>query len=123
MTATVLKFDSNDLNKAPVQVESMLNERYRHACTIFNSALHDGRPLAIVAGGSGASKKAEIWDFTKEGTTWHQGIIIFTFIISFSKIYHPNNTGVSKVMIILPLECLSLQNIIIVAFGCCGSVG
>ena len=97
-TATVLKFDSNDLNKAPVQVESMLNERYRHACTIFNSALHDGRPLAIVAGdGSGwVSNKAEIWDFTKEGTSWQQGDIIFTFIISYFKIYHPNNTGVGS---------------------------
>ena len=87
-TATVLKFDSNDLNKAPVQVESMLNGRENHACTIFNSALHDGRPLAIVAGGwpvGSASKKAEIWDFTKEGTSWQQGNIIFIFIISFLK--------------------------------------
>ena len=78
-TATVLKFDSNDLNKAPVQVESMLNGRQRHACTIFNSALHDGRPLAIVAGGTDGStflKKAEIWDFTKEGTSWQQSNII-----------------------------------------------
>ena len=84
-TATVLKFDSNDLNKAPVQVESMLNERELHACTIFNSALHDGRPLAIVAGGypsGSASKKAEIWDFTKEGTSWQQSnIILLTYYL------------------------------------------
>ena len=85
-TATVLKFDSNDLNKAPVQVESMLNERYRHACTIFDSALHDGRAIAIVAGGccssTGAPKKAEIWDFTKEGTSWQQSnIILLTYYL------------------------------------------
>ena len=84
-TATVLKFDSNDLNKAPVQVESMLNGRYSHACTIFNSALHDDRAIAIVAGGYGPSsgtKKAEIWDFTKEGTSWQQSnIILLTYYL------------------------------------------
>ena len=84
-TATVLKFDSNNLNKDPMQVESMLNGRYSHACTIFNSALHDGRPLAIVAGGSPSgyvSKKAEIWDFTKEGTSWQQSnIILLTYYL------------------------------------------
>ena len=83
-TATVLKFDSDDLNKAPVQVESMLNERSSHACTIFNSALHDGRPLAIVAGGYDATplNKAEIWDFTKEDTSWQQSnIILLTYYL------------------------------------------
>ena len=81
-TATVMKFDSNDLNKAPEQVESMLDARIYHACTIFNSALHDGRPLAIVAGGFGASEKAEIWDFTKEGTSWQQSnIILLTYYL------------------------------------------
>ena len=83
--ATVLKFDSNDLNKAPEQVESMLNGRYHHACTIFNSALHDGRPIAIVAGGHGSgstSRKAEIWDFTKDGTSWQQSnIILLTYYL------------------------------------------
>merc|ERR1712179_555269 len=71
---TVLEFNSNDLKNAPVQVESTLNGRWNHACTIFNSALHDGRPIAIVAGDGSkhASKKAEIWDFTKEGTSWQQ---------------------------------------------------
>ena len=84
-TATVLKFDSNDLNKAPVQVESMLDGRENHACTIFNSALHDGRPIAIVAGGvpsASVGRKAEIWDFTKEGTSWQQSnIILLTYYL------------------------------------------
>ena len=86
-TATVLKFDANDLNKAPEQVESMLNGRSIHACTIFNSVLHDGRPLAIVAGGYDGStgthlNKAEIWDFTKEGTSWQQSnIILLTYYL------------------------------------------
>ena len=80
--ATVLKFDLNNINNAPIEVEKLRYARHSHACTIFNSALHDGRPLAIVAGGSGASKKAEIWDFTKEGTSWQQSnIILLTYYL------------------------------------------
>ena len=83
-TATVLKYDSNNINKAPEQLETMLDKRIGHACTIFNSALHDGRPLAIVAGGYNESGshliKAEIWDFTKEDTSWQQSnIILLTY--------------------------------------------
>ena len=63
----------------------MLDGRYYHACTIFNSALHDGRPLAIVAGGYDGStpfNKAEIWDFIKEGTSWQQSnIILLTYYL------------------------------------------
>merc|ERR1712156_1055258 len=73
-TATVLKFESNNINNAPIQVESMLNERSGLACTIFNSALHENRPIAIAAGswdGAG-SWNGEIWDFTEEGTSWQQ---------------------------------------------------
>ena len=80
--ATVLKFDSNNINNAPMEVEKLRYARHSHACTIFNSALHDGRPLAIVAGGDGALNKAEIWDFTKEGTSWQQSnIILLTYYL------------------------------------------
>ena len=82
--ATVLKFDSNNINNAPMEVEKLRYARHSHACTIFNSALHDGRPLAIVAGGysSHGGKKAEIWDFTKDSTSWQQSnIILFTYYL------------------------------------------
>ena len=77
--ATVLKFDSNNINNAPMEVEKLRYARHSHACTVFNSALHGGRPLAIVAGGysSHGGKKAEIWDFTKDSTSWQQSNIIF----------------------------------------------
>ena len=75
-TRSVLKFDTNDWKLS--YGKSMLDVREEHACTIFNSALHDGRPLAIVAGGYDGSflNEAEIWDFTKEGTSWQQSNII-----------------------------------------------
>ena len=78
-TDTVLKYDSSNLNNDPLQMESMLYVRGNHACTIYNSALHDGRAIAIIAGGD--SSKAEIWDFTKDGTSWQQSNIIFASII------------------------------------------
>ena len=87
MTATVLKFDSNNINNAPIQVESMLDARRSHACTIFNSALHDKRPIIIVAGADdfydrSKSNTAEVLDFTQEGTTWQESNLIFAYIIS-----------------------------------------
>ena len=75
-TATVLRFDSNDLNSNPIEVESMVNPRYDHACSIFRSLAHDGRQVVIDAGGSGASDKAEIWDFSQEGTSWQESKLI-----------------------------------------------
>ena len=85
-TDSVLKYTSNnndpaDLN-APEETK-MLHKRRSHACTIFNSELHEGRPVVIVAGawsGSG-SKTAEILDYTNEGT-WQESNLIFTSVLS-----------------------------------------
>merc|ERR1739838_926696 len=48
--------------------------RGHHACTIFKSSAHNGRPVAIAAGSSlgSGTDKAEIWDFSQEGTTWQE---------------------------------------------------
>ena len=56
----------------------MVHSRWNHACTTFSSALHDGRPIIIVAGSGSksASKSAEILDFTKEGTSWQKSNLI-----------------------------------------------
>ena len=92
-TDTVLKYDSNNLNNDPIQMEPMLTIRSRHACTIFNSALHDGRPILIVASGIGSSidNTAEILDFLKEGTSWQECNIIFIIstlsVFVFSMLY------------------------------------
>ena len=81
-TASVLKYEANDLNGDPVE-SAMVHGRYWHACTIFTSELHDGRPVAIVAGGSDGSgnNHAEIWDYTQEGSSW----VSSKFIVALMK--------------------------------------
>ena len=45
--------------------------RYYHACGIFNSSLHGGRPLLVVAGGLTEGKhNSEYLDFTVSGSQW-----------------------------------------------------
>ena len=67
----------------------MLYGRNNHACAIFNSPIHEGRPVVIVAGGQSLSWEenvtTEIWDYTKEGTTWEESkeiLHFFTFSIT-----------------------------------------
>ena len=86
-TASVLVYDVDDLYGDSIET-SMVDAREDHACTIFQSVLHQGRPVAIVAGGSHSSvrTKAEIWDYTQEGTSWVASKIIYTLIfLTFSK--------------------------------------
>ena len=63
----------------------MVYERFNHACTIFKSPLHDGRSIAIVAGGYGyVSNKAEVLDFTQDGASWQESnIILFLYYQCF----------------------------------------
>ena len=68
-------YDANNINNGPIKWNSMVHKRENHACTIFNSPIHEGRPVVIVAGsrwGSSIYKTSEIWDFTKDGTTWEE---------------------------------------------------
>ena len=82
-TATVLKFNSNSLNNYPVQVQSMVYERSSVACSVFKSLLHDGRSIAIVAGGSGSgSNKAEVLDFTQDDASWQESNVNFNSALS-----------------------------------------
>ena len=85
LTATVLKYNSRNLNNDPVQVQSMVHKRYWHACTIFKSPLHGGRSIDIVAGGEGTGSvghKAEVLDFTQDGASWQESNIIFVSTLS-----------------------------------------
>ena len=79
-TDSVLVYDADNLYGSPIET-SMVNARGSHACTIFQSELHGGRPVAIVAGGLPESvyTKAEIWDYTQEGTSWVESKIISVF--------------------------------------------
>ena len=78
-TNTVLKYTTSNINENPNQIASIVHWRWNHACTIFNSPAHNGRPVVIVAGGqpSSAYKTAEILDFTQEGSTWQESKLIF----------------------------------------------
>ena len=64
-------------------MQSMLHKRYGHSCTIFKSPLHDGRSIAIVAGGCCGSveNKAEVLDFTQDGASWQESKIIYVSIL------------------------------------------
>ena len=96
--ASVLKYESTFLDNSiqfsdPIYVARMKEDRDGHACTIFNSGLHNGRPVIIVAGGAyryGSAENWEMWDFTQEGATWQICNLFFLstlFIFSyFSKI-------------------------------------
>ena len=69
-----------------MELESMIHERDHHACTIFKSALHDERPIIIVAGswsGSGSTNTAEVLDFSQEGTSWQESNLIIATVIYF----------------------------------------
>ena len=87
VTDSVLVYDSNNLYGDPIE-STMVNARSSHACTIFLSEIHEGRPVAIVAGGSSWSveTKAEVWDYTQKGSSWVASKIISTLMYNtFSK--------------------------------------
>ena len=78
MNFTLSHLDPVEMNE-PEEMKPMVHKRRSHACTIFNSALHGGRPIMIVAGSNSGSgeKTSEIWDFTKADTSWQESNVIF----------------------------------------------
>ena len=53
---------------------SMNFNRINAACTLFHSALHDGRPVVLAAGGNGQTT-AEVYDYTNTNTSqWQTSI-------------------------------------------------
>ena len=69
--SSVWQFDaSNDFSQTDVR--SMNHARAGHACGIFHSAAHSGRPVIVAAGswyGDG-SYSSEFWDYTWPGSKW-----------------------------------------------------
>ena len=69
----------------------MKKSRSFHACGIFNSEEHEGRPLIVVAGSfnGSADRTSEYWDFTLSDSEWELCskffvcLLFFLFIISF----------------------------------------
>ena len=71
---TVWKFNDpekfNRLNK--LDTKQMKKTRFFHACGIFRSDKHNGRPLLVTAGsfmGTGR-KNCEFYDYTKANSDW-----------------------------------------------------
>ena len=70
----------------------MPNELINGACTFFNSAMHENRP--VVFAGAGYGNKSQLLDYTL-GNTWeeskHDFKLIETMYIYIDKLYK-NNT-------------------------------
>ena len=50
----------------------MNHGRDQHACGIYQSSVHMGRPVIVTAGSyyKDGKKNSEIWDFTVPGSQW-----------------------------------------------------
>ena len=68
-TSSVLKYQTNNIHSGHVYMPSMMHERRSPACSIFRSPAHNGRPIAITAGGFGLDT-AEVLDYTVTGKSW-----------------------------------------------------
>ena len=75
-----MKYNRNDIFNGHVEVAPLNRERSWHACTIFNSAVHDGRSVAIVAGGTLSRKDTEIWDYSVEGSKWQTSTSVLNIV-------------------------------------------
>ena len=79
----VQMYNADDLFEIPINVSPMAYNRKNHACTIFQSQIHGGRYVLLVAGGDSkeASTTAEILDFLvgPDGTQtiWQPGNMVF----------------------------------------------
>ena len=70
-TSSVLKYQTNNIHSGHTNMPSMFEERWSHACSIFSSPAHNGRPVAIAAAGfGGGSMNAEVLDYTIIGKPW-----------------------------------------------------
>ena len=47
----------------------MAKDHYWHSCTLFKSAMHNYREVALVAGGI-QTDTVELWDYQTEGSKW-----------------------------------------------------
>ena len=59
---------TNKFTEAP----RLLYGRLYHACTIFKSPMHGGRPVVISIGGY-SGRTSEVLDYTRNGSVWEEG--------------------------------------------------
>ena len=89
-STSVLMYQMSNVLKGHVDVASLKYSRNMHACTIFGSSAHNGRPVAIAAGSEGGpgEKTAEVWDITMDGSSWEESMptsCIFLLFLPFTK--------------------------------------
>ena len=53
---------------------SMIHDRMNPACSVFQSKLHNDRPVVLVAGGNDDKGTAELLDFSQENSQWEEGM-------------------------------------------------
>ena len=78
-TSSVLKYQPNNVHNGHISMPDMVHSRHSHACSIFRSPAHNGRPVAIAAGSYGGSgmNTAEVLDYTITGSSWQSSKLIF----------------------------------------------
>ena len=76
---SVIVFDpkNNSFTTGP----SLLYGRFEHACALFSSAKHGGRPVVMSAGGRQVT--TEILDYTASNARWEQSKLIFSLKCAF----------------------------------------
>ena len=80
----VLEFDpaTNSYDEMP----PLTTERSEHACAVFQSPQHEGRYVALAAGGGGEAT-AEILDYSQPNAKWIPSKITFFFDFFISHIF------------------------------------
>ena len=64
-------------NNSFIQGPSMINRRYKLACALFYSPMHDNRPVVLSAGGSAEEEEtAEVLDYTTANAVWQESKFI-----------------------------------------------
>ena len=68
---TVTLYDPNKYPFNPFIVfdSFLLYDRYRAGCAVYNSPMHDGRPVILIAGGD-YQATAEVLDYTQTNASW-----------------------------------------------------
>ena len=98
-TSSVLKYQSNNVHNGHISMPSMVHSRECFACSIFRSPAHNGRHVAIAAGGYGPGPNtAEVWDFTITGSSWQLSKHISATYLS---LFLPFTISIKRVTIIM----------------------
>lgn len=106
-TSTVWQYEGTD-NFSLKRTSTMKKTRAYHACSIFSSDQHGGRPLLVAAGsssspGTAGSNNCEYWDFNKPDSQWQlcsKSNVHFLCVLEYT-FRNANNHKMSVMKIVL----------------------